>query len=191
MNFQHLTITLLDGIYKAASGHVSTFDPQHAAETYLKILIEPLSPEARVWVNASFNEFGDHIYYEIFRPLADSPDCSLPLRKHRYAHASQAIAFLLAPSSSTEPLITPSASTVATRLRVVYQKPHELGDFLNLYLAISGPFEDIARVALTESIKAAERFLTHFNPYYYIAEIVGNANGTNEAKNAKPAADKT
>ncbi len=169
MNFQHLTVTLLGNIHKATADYVSVHDPQHVAETYLKVLIEPLSSEARVWVNSSFDEFGDRIYYEVFRPLVQRGDYSLPLRKRRYLQASQAVAYLLAPGSSEEPQ-DPPVSTAARRLHVVCQKPHELVDFLNLYIVVAGQFADVAEAALTAGIKATERFWNNFDPYYYIKD---------------------
>ena len=168
MNFQQPAIALLDDIYQAASKRISSSDPQHASETYLKVLIEPLAKEARAWVNASFTDLGDHVHYEVFRQLAPSEDYSLPLRKRRYLLTSWAIAYLLAPNSSMEPQ-TPPDATVADCLHVVCQKPKELIDFLNIYIAIASPSEEAAKAALADSVAAAKKFLLHFSPYYYVA----------------------
>lgn len=167
MNFQNITISLLDGNHKAASAKVAELAPGHAKVFHLKILLEPLSSESRVWVNSSFATFGSAVCYEVFRPLTPA-DVNAPITGQNYLKTSQAISRLLTPSSADNPNDELPELTSAIRLPIVFQKPRTLENFMNIYIAIAGTDQSVSDTALAATIKAVEGFFAHFNSYYYV-----------------------
>lgn len=163
MNFQATSTQLLDAIYQAASERMTTLDPRHAHNAYLKVLLKPLSPEARVWINSDFSHFGNHIHYEIFRPLSESDKTDLRLQSLYYQKTSAAISGLML---SDNPEVT--TPTFAERLHVVFQKPRDLEDFLDIYIAIAGISDNANAASLAAAVKATTQVFQHYNSYYYI-----------------------
>lgn len=163
MHFQAPATQLLDAIYQAARERMLALGPRYIHNAYLKVLLEPLSSEARVWVNSDFNHFGNSIYYEIFRPFDESKPGDPRLRSLYYQKASAAISALML--SDDPEIATPTA---AERLRVVFQKPRDLEGFLNVYVAVTSIAEGVNTAGLAAAIKAAENIFKHYNPYYYV-----------------------
>lgn len=167
MYFQAPAIQLLDAIYRAANDTMAEVAPESFSDAYLKVLLEPLSPEARVWINSNFDHFGDNIHYEIFRPLGSDDYCDLILRKQYYLEASRAIAYLFE-TNRRRAVLTKRKNASANRLKVVFQAPRERQDFLNLYIAVAGNSENANMKSLQSAIRATRQTLKHYNPYYYI-----------------------
>lgn len=170
MRFQGPTLQLLDTIYQSARTSILKQTPRASlVDNYLRIMLEPLSTEARVWIDSNFHLFDDSACYEMFRQIAPENDLSHHLRALYYGKSSQAIAQLLIPHPDDNP---PDAVVVAKRLHVVVQRPHALDDFLNLYIAIAGGRPASNAAGLKAAVESVMGFWNHFNPYYYVAEIV-------------------
>lgn len=167
MSLQQPLATLLDDVYKAASRYVHIYDPQHVDETYLKLLVEPISPEAHAWMSASAIGANTNGYYEDFRHLVPRDKYNVTLCEQRHRLVNQAIDYLLTPHRQ-DAQESPTA-TIAVGLRIVCRQTNEATDFLNLYVAIATEFKEIAQTAITESIKAAEHFFS--DTKYYVTKI--------------------
>ncbi len=168
MRFQGPAIQLLDDIYQAARASILE---QSSSATFidncLNIMLEPLSPEACVWIDTNFYRLDDSVGYALFRQISPEIKLDLTFRALHYSRSSQAIACLLDPH-----LDNPTNSSAAAKhLHVVVQHPHELNDSLDLYIAVAGTHSTGNQIGLAAAVDAATRFWTKFDPYYYVAEI--------------------
>ncbi len=168
MRFQGPAIQLLNDIHQTARASILEHtSPTTFVDNCLNVMLEPLSPEARVWVDTNFHLLGDDTYYTLFRQIAPEIKLDPSFRALHYSRSSQAIACLLDPH-----LNNPSSSAAAAkRLHVVVQRPHELNDFLNVYIAVAGSHSTGNQIGLDAAVDAATRFWAKFDPYYYVAEI--------------------
>lgn len=168
MRFQGPAIQLLDDIYQAARASILE---QSSSTTFidncLNIMLEPLSPEACVWIDTNFYRLDDSVGYALFRQISPEIKLDLTFRALHYSRSSQAIACLLDPHLDNPT----NSSAAAKRLHVVVQHPHELNDFLDLYIAVAGTHSAGNQVGLDAAVDAATRFWAKFDPYHHVAEI--------------------
>lgn len=167
MNFQAPALRLLDDIFQAAKDAMSAQNLDLIRTAYLKILLEPLAPEARVWIDSSFDHFGDHPFYEIFRPLDDAPKADLSLRKRYYLRASSALNSLMESKNRQGAVSAVFREASAKRLDIVFQQPRDLVGFLNVYIAVASANQNANNATLEQADTAARHYFERYNPYYY------------------------
>lgn len=167
MNFQAPALRLLDDIFHAAADAMSAQNPDLIRTAYLKILLEPLAPEARVWINSSFDHFGHYPFYEVFRPLDDAAEADLSLRKRYYLRASSALNALMESKNRHGSVSAVFAEASSKRLDIVFQQPRSLIGFLNVYIAIASANQDANNAVLEQADAAARHYFECYNSYYY------------------------
>lgn len=168
MRFQGPAIQLLDDIYQAARASILE---QSSSTTFidncLNVILEPLSPEACVWIDTNFYRLDDSVGYALFRQINPKPKLDPVFLALYYGKSSLAIARLLDPHLDS----SSNTAAAAKHLHVVVQRPHELNDFLNVYVAVAGSRYTVNQIGLDAAVDAATRFWAKFDPYYYVAEI--------------------
>lgn len=168
MRFQGPAIQLLDDIYQAARASIlKQSSPTTFIDNCLNVMLEPLSPEASVWIDTNFYRLDGNVGYTLFRQINPKPKLDPVFLALYYGKSSLAIARLLDPHLDS----SSNTAAAAKRLHVVVQHPHELNDFLDLYIAVAGTHSAGNQVSLDAAVDAATRFWAKFDPYYYVAEI--------------------